>query len=226
MKQEIIKLRLQGCNYKEIAGILGCAKSTISYHCKSLNIPWKTADEKIAEATCLYTELGSIVKVAAQTGLAVQTVSKFVGGASTTKVIDETGKEKLQELYDQLGSAQKVADALGVSKTTILKKVVSKPKVKNLLNRKAQVVKNVISWRQRKKVELVEYKGGKCEHCGYNKSVRALTFHHLDPTKKDFAISGKSWSMDKLTKEVDKCIMLCANCHAEEHERLDLIQYE
>lgn len=68
---------------------------------------------------------------------------------------------------------------------------------------------------------LIEYKGGKCAHCGYNKCMRALEFHHLDPTEKDFGISKiLTRSVASLKEEADKCILLCANCHAEEHQRL------
>ncbi len=72
------------------------------------------------------------------------------------------------------------------------------------------------------KQKCLQYKGGKCENCGYNKSNRALTFHHLDPSEKEFSISGKhcrKWEV--IRKELDKCKLLCANCHAEEHERLE-----
>lgn len=70
------------------------------------------------------------------------------------------------------------------------------------------------------KMMAVEYKGGKCEKCGYNKSLAALDFHHIDPCKKDFNIGssialGLSWETVK--KELDKCILLCSNCHREEH---------
>lgn len=66
----------------------------------------------------------------------------------------------------------------------------------------------------------VEYKGEYCQRCGYNKCIGALEFHHLDPSKKDFSISqdggnARSWSKIKL--ELDKCIMLCSNCHREVH---------
>ena len=68
---------------------------------------------------------------------------------------------------------------------------------------------------------LIEYKGGQCAHCGYNKCMRALEFHHLDPTEKDFGISKiLTRSVASLKEEADKCILLCANCHAEEHQRL------
>lgn len=68
----------------------------------------------------------------------------------------------------------------------------------------------------------VEYKGGCCQHCGYKKSYRALHFHHLDPSQKDFHPSknGNTRSWEVLKKELDKCILLCSNCHCEEHDRL------
>lgn len=80
----------------------------------------------------------------------------------------------------------------------------------------------VIRRRKKLKSKAVEYKGGKCEVCGYHKCIEALHFHHMDPTRKDFGISAggfiRSWS--KVKEEVDKCIMLCANCHSEVHSGL------
>ena len=73
-----------------------------------------------------------------------------------------------------------------------------------------------MEWRKRAKIKLVEYKGGCCIRCGYNKSYVALEFHHKDPNSK----SGKSWSLDRLKKEVDKCILVCSNCHSEIHEEI------
>lgn len=67
-----------------------------------------------------------------------------------------------------------------------------------------------------KKRELVAEKGGKCEACGYNKCMAALTFHHLDQKSKSFTISANlGLPMDVLVEEVSKCSLLCLNCHAE-----------
>jgi hypothetical protein len=80
--------------------------------------------------------------------------------------------------------------------------------------------------RRRAKVKMmaIAYKGGRCETCGYNKCVEALEFHHKDPTQKDFGIGAnthnKAWVV--IQAELDKCLMLCANCHREEHVRLRL----
>jgi hypothetical protein len=77
--------------------------------------------------------------------------------------------------------------------------------------------KNVGTWRKKTKQLLVEYKGGKCEFCGYNKCIEALEFHHIDETTKEFSISGSTKSLEKQKEEADKCYMLCANCHRELH---------
>lgn len=72
-------------------------------------------------------------------------------------------------------------------------------------------------FRRELKVKAVEYKGGKCQRCGYNKCAAAMHFHHL--YGKDFGISayGNTRSWEKVQNELDKCELLCANCHAEEH---------
>lgn len=75
--------------------------------------------------------------------------------------------------------------------------------------------------RKQKKKKCLEYKGGKCESCGYNKCDKALVFHHIDPKQKEFQISSfptKNWEAVK--SELDKCKLLCANCHAEVHDRI------
>lgn len=74
------------------------------------------------------------------------------------------------------------------------------------------------------KVKCVTYKGSKCMLCGYDKCLAALEFHHLNSPDKDFSIA-KSWPLgfkEKVIKELDKCVLLCANCHRETHNISDL----
>lgn len=75
--------------------------------------------------------------------------------------------------------------------------------------------------RDKLKEKAVEYKGGKCEKCGYNKYAGALEFHHLNPNEKDFGIGSKGYtrSWKSVKTELDKCIILCANCHREIHAK-------
>ena len=63
----------------------------------------------------------------------------------------------------------------------------------------------------------VNYKGGECLICGYKRCMSALHFHHVNPWEKDFNISEKSNWFD-IKREIEKCVLLCANCHAEAHE--------
>ena len=68
------------------------------------------------------------------------------------------------------------------------------------------------------KIKAVEYKGGKCVRCGYNKCVGALDFHHEDPATKEYALgSGRKRNFESMKSELDKCVLLCSNCHREEH---------
>lgn len=78
-----------------------------------------------------------------------------------------------------------------------------------------------VSRRRKKLREMArDYKGGQCATCGYNKCQRALSFHHLNPKEKDFDLSsrGLTRSWERIKKEIDKCILLCANCHMEVHD--------
>jgi transposase len=73
--------------------------------------------------------------------------------------------------------------------------------------------------RRRRKVKavLVEELGGRCRICGYDRCVGALHFHHVDPATKAFTVShqGATLALERMREEVRKCVLLCANCHAE-----------
>lgn len=72
-------------------------------------------------------------------------------------------------------------------------------------------------WIKRKQ-KAIEYKGGSCINCGYSKYYGALEFHHLNSQEKDLDwIKLRLTSWDKITAELDKCVLLCANCHREAH---------
>jgi endogenous inhibitor of DNA gyrase (YacG/DUF329 family) len=85
--------------------------------------------------------------------------------------------------------------------------------------RKKYLKLRISDFRRETKLKCIEYKGGKCEICGYDKCPASLAFHHLDPSQKDFGISssGFSRSFEKCKPELDKCILVCMNCHGEIH---------
>ncbi|NIT60184.1 MAG: hypothetical protein GWN00_29450 [Aliifodinibius sp.] len=71
------------------------------------------------------------------------------------------------------------------------------------------------------KLKSIEYLGGKCERCGFDGHPAALQFHHRDPSKKIFRISNAykyNWET-KIVLELEKCELVCANCHAVEHSK-------
>lgn len=88
--------------------------------------------------------------------------------------------------------------------------------------RKKYLIKKVTDRRITIRKKVVEILGGKCLLCGYDKCGNALCAHHLDPKEKEFGLSYKglcrSWI--KVLSELKKCVLLCANCHAEVHDGL------
>ncbi len=93
------------------------------------------------------------------------------------------------------------------------------PEKRTYKERREYLIKAVQRRREKVRLMTIEYKGGKCQICGYDRCFEALEFHHIDPTKKDFGISYKGYtrSWEKVKEEADKCILLCANCHREFH---------
>ncbi len=71
---------------------------------------------------------------------------------------------------------------------------------------------------RKKKLLGIDYLGGKCSSCGFIGHPSVFDFHHTNPKEKDKNFTSmKNWSFDKIKKELDKCILLCANCHRLEH---------
>lgn len=65
------------------------------------------------------------------------------------------------------------------------------------------------------KASYVKMKGGCCQACGFNRYDGALEFHHADPTTKDETIARmtRNPSSPKLLAELEKCVLVCSNCH-------------
>lgn len=131
----------------------------------------------------------------------------------TPVTITEDLLSKMQDRYNECKNLSIVSKEFGVSINRL-----------KLLNRRTPRTNYELLRNRRYRIKdlLVEYKGSKCQICGYNKCLSALEFHHLDPNEKDFNISSnmKYANLEKLKKEVDKCILVCANCHREIHARI------
>ena len=81
----------------------------------------------------------------------------------------------------------------------------------------------VKKWRRKTKQRIIEAMGGCCVCCGYNPCQEAMDLHHMNAKHKEFSFSSiranpKSWT--KIVAELQKCILLCRNCHSEVHAGL------
>ena len=78
---------------------------------------------------------------------------------------------------------------------------------------------DVSNFRRRRKKNLIQVLGGKCQICGFDLFPEALEFHHEDPNQKDYGLASKGACHDIETdlNEVKKCFLLCANCHRGVH---------
>ena len=160
----------------------------------------------------------SFRKIAEELKCSQSTVSKWCNdvdlgdiGLKNYKELSSLEIEELKVFY-KTHTKKETALKFGVSETTVIKHSDKKSKVKvNLLEtrlKRRNLIKN----------KAVDYKGGKCSKCGYDKCKAALDFHHINPEEKDFTIAkyyNLSW--DKIKIELDKCILVCANCHREIH---------
>ena len=167
---------------------------------------------KLRRKGLTYNEIRDITKVKKTT---ISDIVKPLNlGGNTIKKLTPELIEEIQAKYNEIGNLKKDVKLYHISFER-LSKVIKHGKKKKVSNTEA-----VESWRKRKKKALVEYKGGKCQCCGYSRCIEALEFHHLDPNIKSFTISGKSKSFNSLKSEVDKCILVCSNCHKEIHAGL------
>lgn len=84
-------------------------------------------------------------------------------------------------------------------------------------DRREELIRAVAKRRRKIKTLAIAYKGGKCQVCGYDKHQSALGLHHLNRKDKTFSIGEKGYtrSWEKVKAELDKCILVCANCHRE-----------
>jgi predicted DNA-binding protein YlxM (UPF0122 family) len=158
-----------------------------------------------------YDEISKIVRCAKST------ISYHCNKLRYNKFSEENIK-KYQDYYNQGFSLKEVGIEFNVSRQTLGRYIKVRKLTKLQSEQKSQVRKK--DYRVRVKQKAVDYKGGKCEICGYSKSISALEFHHKNSNKKDFGISGGTKSFESIKNELDKCILVCANCHREIHANL------
>lgn len=177
-----------------------------------------SSQETINQILSLRKEGKTYLEIQKLTGCCSKTISKYcieAGLSENPKKVQITPEliEEIQRRYNEIGNLKKVAEEYHVAATTLRKHGLQ---VKN--GKSTEEIVTQASCAQKTKLKAIYYKGGECQICHYKKSIRALQFHHLDPSQKDFGISGGTKSFEKMKPELDKCILVCANCHSEIHD--------
>jgi hypothetical protein len=119
------------------------------------------------------------------------------------------------------------AKELGVGYSTLRKYIKQyqiehnsrKSKDGSKFDRKAYASEAVTKSRRKRKVEALEYRGGmKCSRCGFDEPIPdCYAFHHRDPKTKDPSwnkMKTNNWTFEKIKEEIDKCDVVCHNCHS------------
>lgn len=137
----------------------------------------------------------------------------------TTKINRKTCSTECGKLWRSRNKRQVIDDTLKCTKCLQIKPISEFYKSKRSQYRyyckQCDDALVLESQKERKRI-FVEYKGGKCQRCGYDKYIGALDFHHTNPDEKEFLIN-RNLSLERMKVELDKCILLCSNCHREEH---------
>ena len=203
LREEIIILREKGTSYRDIAKLLNCSLSTVSNWIKKSDI-----SEDLKKPLPRKNSYQEKIK-------------------DKTTTIPTLSEKQIDLLKKAILIGANGGDLL------VFFNIKSRYELKNILNQNnieyekyTNTVQGYESLRKRRKVVKllsVAFKGGVCESCGYDRCVKALEFHHLNPEEKEFSISRDitkiSWV--KLKLELEKCVMLCANCHREKHDVYD-----
>ena len=208
----------EGLSLDQIAARTGRHPSTVSYHLRKHGL---TATNHEANAPrgsnisreqleCMLSRGASLREMAADLGLSVSTIRYWLKkhdlsptGIGRTRAESaaarRAGVKRLAKTCPHHGKTDFVLESRGYYRCVKCRS-------------------EAVSRRRREaKRGLVADAGGSCLLCGYRRYQGALQFHHLDPDGKLFAISrrGVTRRLAELRAEADKCVLLCANCHAE-----------
>lgn len=218
MDKGFLEQRLeQGMSFAEIGREIGRDPSTVSYWAKKHGL-------RACAQHARHTPRGALSKARltalVSEGLVVREIAERVGRSERTVRywIDRHG---LQQPIKHRRSDVDAAQAAGLR--SVVRDCAVHGRTRFVIENSGRArcarcrQQRVADWRRRTKALLVEEAGGQCAMCGYDRYAGALQFHHLDPGQKEFGLSvrGVARSIEKLRAEAAKCVLLCANCHAE-----------
>lgn len=132
-------------------------------------------------------------------------------------------KEKLQKLIDEGKTVRQISDVVNSSFTNV-RYWLGKHGIKPNGKKKSAPTQfnHIVAQRKRRerKIYCVKKLGGECQSCGYKKNLSALVFHHLNESEKSFELNARNiigTTIEVIDRELEKCQLLCQNCHMELH---------
>jgi transposase len=202
----------RGLSLEAIGRRFGRHESTVAYWVQKYGLQAVNRDKHAARGGLARDELEPLV----QAGMSIAQIAEAVGRSKATV------RHWLMEYGLETSQAKRRRSVVGRDLRVILEcphhgrtEFQRRPEsgYRCLKCRSAAVAKR----RRRVKQTLVEEAGGVCIGCGYSRCIAALEFHHLVPSEKSFTLShrGVARSLEKARAEASKCVLLCANCHAE-----------
>ncbi len=207
----------KGMSLEAIGGLAGKHPSTVSYWIQKFGLTANGAARHASRGGVTRAELEPLVNE----GLTIEGIAQHLGIGDTT-VRHWLRRHGLQTQRAQRRTA--LSRLHGSGKHEVEAKCEKHGQTRHVSvasERRLRCAKcraEAVSRRRRKVKEiLVAEAGGRCVLCGYARHSAALQFHHVDPATKSFGLGvrGITRSIAKLREEASKCVLLCANCHAE-----------
>jgi transposase len=217
MDRDSLKLLLdQGLSLEQIGRRVGRHPSTVGYWVKKHGLRAAHKDRHANKGTISRERLAALIEegathrfMAAVLGVSVATVRHWL-----TKYGLETARgERIRHDRAERDSGRGVVELPCKTHGRTLFRLEGRGLYRCIRCRSEAVSKRRTTIR----ATLVSEAGGCCAACGYDRFAGALQFHHLDPSEKEFGISsrGVTRSLAAARAEASKCVLLCANCHAE-----------
>src|SRR5690349_6471051 len=217
MDRDSLKLFLdQGLSLEEIGRRVGRHPSTVGYWVKKHGLTAAHKDRHAARGTIPRERLAALIEegatyafMADAFGVSLATIRHWL-----KKYGLETARgERLRHGRAERGSGRAVVELPCKTHGRTLFRLEGRGVYRCIRCRSDAVNRRRMTIR----ATLVSEAGGCCAACGYDRYAGALQFHHLDPREKEFGISsrGITRSLEAARTETSKCVLLCANCHAE-----------
>jgi transposase len=226
-KESLLLLLGQGLSVERIAKRFGKDPSTISYWMRKHGLEAPNREKHAAKGGIERERLEALVDA----GMTIAEIAMAVGRSKGT-VRHWMRKYGLRTKNAKGKQRQRASKAAGLLTTTMT--CVRHGEAEFILEGRGYYrckqcrTEQVVRHRRKLKAILVEEAGGRCVLCGYDRNIRALEFHHVDPRDKRFTLSanGVTLSLDALQAEARKCVLLCSNCHAEVEDGVAVVPLE